>query len=99
MKRLLFSWLAAVLLPLTVALAQDSRPTIIVAPMKGDTTQIQAWQPACGEGLAEMLVTEISKGTQFEVLESTHVGDLVDEINLGEAGYVAKGEKVNKGSF
>jgi curli biogenesis system outer membrane secretion channel CsgG len=52
-----------------------------------------------GEGLAEMLVTELAKINKFQMLESTKLNALIDEINLGEAGFVAKEEKVDKGGF
>ncbi|MFM2082686.1 MAG: hypothetical protein RL380_1377 [Verrucomicrobiota bacterium] len=79
--------------------AQDAKPSIFIAPLEGDLTQIQGWQPALGEGLAEMLVTEISKLNKFEVLESTALPELMNEIKLGEAGYVGEGEAVKKGGF
>src|ERR1039458_3965069 len=60
------------------ALAQD-KPTVFVAPLDGDMAQIQGWQPALGEGLAEMLITELSRSGKFEVLESTGLKDLKDE--------------------
>ena len=87
--------LSLALLPLRA----EEKPTIFVAPLDGDLTQIQGWQPALGEGLAEMLITELAKIGKFEVLESTALGNLVDEIKLGEAGYVAEGERVEKGGF
>jgi curli biogenesis system outer membrane secretion channel CsgG len=52
-----------------------------------------------GEGLAEMLITELNKINKFEVLESTALPELVSEIKLGEAGYVGEGEAVKKGGF
>jgi curli biogenesis system outer membrane secretion channel CsgG len=75
------------------------KPTIFVAPLTGDLAQIQGWQPALGEGLAEMIVTQLTKSGKFEVLESTNLADLVDEIRLGEAGYVGGDEAVQKGGF
>lgn len=83
----------------TVAPASGTRPSIFVAPLTGDLSQIQGWQPALGEGLAEMLVNLLMKSERFEVLESTHLGDLINEIQLGEAGYVAPQEAVAKGGF
>lgn len=79
-------------------LAQE-KPTLFVAPLDGDTSQIMSWQPALGEGLAEMLITELTKLNKFQVLESTALKELVDEIKLGEAGYVAEDEKVQTGGF
>jgi len=80
--------------------AQDnSLPTIFVKPLDGDLSQIQGWQPALGEGLAEMIITELTKVGKFEVLESTATKDLINEINMGEAGYMSEEEKVDKGGF
>lgn len=76
-----------------------AQPTIFVAPLEGDMSQIQGWQPALGEGLAEMLITELTKLDKFQVLESTALEHLKNEIKLGEEGYVAQDEKVEKGGF
>src|SRR5207249_11290968 len=78
---------------------QSTKPSIFVAPLDGDTSQILGWQPALGEGLAEMLTTELGKLGKFDVLESTALPELVKEIGLGEQGFVAEGEKVEKGGF
>jgi curli biogenesis system outer membrane secretion channel CsgG len=86
-----------VFLALTVC-GQD-KPTVFVAPLDGDMSQVQGWQPALGEGLAEMLTTELSRLGKFEVLESIAIKDLKDEIALGETGYVNDQEKVAKGGF
>ncbi len=87
----------------TAASAQDKsapgKPTIFVAPLDGDVSQILGWQPALGEGLAEMLITELNKLNKFEVLESTALKELAEEIRLGEAGYVGAQERVEKGGF
>ena len=84
----------------TIAQAEEaSKPSVFVAPLDGDTSQILGWQPALGEGLAEMLITELTRLNKFEVLESTALKELVDEIRLGEAGYVNEKEKVDKGGF
>lgn len=84
----------------TAAYAEiTGKPSIFVAPLDGDISQIQGWQPTLGEGLAEMLITELSKLNKFEVLESTALPELIKEIQLGEAGYVGEGEAVKKGGF
>jgi len=82
------------------ALAADSAlPTLIVAPFSGDITHIAYWQPAMGEGLQEMLITELGKINKFQVLETTQLGALKDEIKMGEDGWVQQSEKVEKGGF
>ena len=94
-----------ILLPLACAvawplLAQDSdRPTIFVAPFDGDTTQMDYWQPAMGQGLSEMLTTELGKIDKFQVIESTALEHLKDEISLGDEGFVSADEKVEKGGW
>ena len=52
----------------------SSLPTLIVAPFSGDTTAIQYWQPALGQGLSEMFVTELGKINKFTVLENSQLG-------------------------
>jgi curli biogenesis system outer membrane secretion channel CsgG len=78
---------------------ENANQSIFVAPLDGDMSQIQGWQPALGEGLAEMLITELTKLNKFQVLESTALEHLKNEIKLGEEGYVAQDEKVEKGGF
>ena len=77
----------------------DNLPTLFVAPFDGDTSHISYWQPALGEGLAEMLSTEITKTGKFQVLESTALESLKDEIRMGDEGWVAKEERVEKGGW
>ena len=82
------------------ALAADNElPSLIVAPFSGDKVAIQYWQPALGEGLCEMLITEIGKMNKFQVLETTQLETLKDEIKMGQDGWVEPSEKVEKGGF
>ena len=78
----------------------ESLPTLFVAPfVREERVPIEGWQPAMGRGLAEMLITELTKINKFQVLESTALEQLKDEIRLGDDGWVAKDEKVDKGGF
>lgn len=79
-------------------LAEDL-PTCFVAPFSGDTTAIQYWQPAMGEGLGEMLTTELGKINKFQMLEVNQIADLKNEIGMGADGWVDQAQKVDKGSF
>jgi curli biogenesis system outer membrane secretion channel CsgG len=74
-------------------------PTVIVAPFTGDMTAIQYWQPALGQGLSEMFVTELGKINKFTVLENSQLGELKNEIGMGQDGWVDAAEKVDKGGF
>jgi curli biogenesis system outer membrane secretion channel CsgG len=77
----------------------EGLPSLIVAPFSGNTTAITYWQPAMGEGLSEMLITEMGKLNKFTVLETTQLETLKDEIKMGDDGWVEQSEKVDKGGF
>jgi curli biogenesis system outer membrane secretion channel CsgG len=77
----------------------DDLPTCFVAPFGGDSSAIQSWQPAMGEGLGEMLTTELGKINKFQMLEINDLGDLKNEIGMGQDGWVDQSQKVDKGGF
>jgi len=81
------------------ALRADDLPTLIVPGFSGDTTAISYWQPAMGAGLSEMMITELGKLNKFQVLETTQLDALKDEIKMGDDGWVEQSEKVEKGGF
>ena len=103
MKKNLLAFLCSSILAAGMAgraLAGDGGlPTLFVAPFSGSTAAIQYWQPAMGEGLCEMLITELGKINKFQVLESTQLEALKNEIKMGEDGWVEQSEKVDKGGF
>ena len=98
MKKL-FPLLALGFLTISGNILADDLPTCFVAPFGGDTTAIQFWQPAMGEGLGEMLTTELGKINKFQMLEINQLGDLKNEIGLGQDGWVDQTQKVDKGGF
>ena len=76
----------------------DTRvPTISVA--KTEASSVAGWQPAMGEGLAQMIITEMANLPNFKVLESVALEDLRAERALGESGEVAQSESVKKGQW
>ena len=77
--------------------ADKQPPTIVVA--KTEAPRIGYWQPAMGDGLAQMMITELNKLDNVKVLESVALDDLRTERNLGENGEVAAGEAVKKGQW
>jgi curli biogenesis system outer membrane secretion channel CsgG len=103
MKRKLLAVICGItLLAFNLVQASDqgsSLPTLIVAPFSGDKTAIQYWQPALGEGLSEMFVTELGKINKFTVLENSQLGELKNEIAQGQDGWIDQVEKVDKGGF
>src|SRR5256885_11294606 len=52
-----------------------------------------------GDGLAQMMITELNKLDNVKVLESVALDDLRTERNLGENGEVAASEAVKKGQW
>ena len=76
----------------------DTRiPTISVA--KTEASSVAQWQPAMGEGLAQMIITEMANLPNFKVLESVALDDLRAERALGESGEVSQSESVKKGQW
>src|SRR6476646_4079756 len=88
---------AALTLAIGTVSSHAAPPTIVVA--KTEASAIAGWQPAMGEGLAEMLITELTKLTNFKVLESVALDDLRSERALGESGEVSQAESVKKGQW
>ena len=78
--------------------AEDNpAPTISIA--KTEASGVAFWQPAMGEGLAQMIITEMSSLKNFKVLESVALDDLRAERALGENGEVSASESVKKGQW
>ena len=76
----------------------DALPSLFVAPLHGDN-RLAFWQPAVGDGLAEMLITELTKLGKFRLLESTTLEEIKTEIKMGDDGWIAPDEKVEKGHW
>ena len=76
MKIVLYSvtslFLALGLAPFRGQAADSKVPTISVA--KTEASGVASWQPAMGEGLAQMIITEMSSLPNFKVLESVGAG-------------------------
>jgi curli biogenesis system outer membrane secretion channel CsgG len=72
------------------------KPTLSVAKCE---SQLPNWQPAIGQGLADMMITELNKLPQVQVLESVALDDLREERALGEKGEVSEAESVKKGNW
>jgi curli biogenesis system outer membrane secretion channel CsgG len=98
MKKNLFPIVLGVLFA-TARIFADDQPTCFVAPFSGNQNSIQYWQPAMGEGLGEMLTTELGKLNKFQMLEINDLGDLKNEIGMGQDGWVDQSQKVDKGGF
>jgi curli biogenesis system outer membrane secretion channel CsgG len=89
--------LASHFFSLSAEAAGKQVPTISVA--KTESQGVAAWQPAMGEGLGQMLITELVNLPNFKVLESLALDDLRAERSLGESGEVSQGEAVKKGQW
>lgn len=84
-------------LAFNIAAADKQIPTLSIAPTKAQ--DVAYWQPSMGDGLAQMMVTELNNLPNFKVLESLALDDLRSERELGEKGEVAANEAVQKGQW
>jgi len=74
----------------------SKKPTVSVAKSE---SSLPMWQPAIGKGLADMMITELTKLPNLQVLESVALDDLREERALGEKGEVSEAESVKKGNW
>jgi len=88
---------------ITLAASQSHAAEVKVAPTisvaKTEATGVAYWQPAMGEGLAQMMITELGNLPNFKVLESVALDDLRAERALGDSGEVSQAESVKKGQW
>src|SRR6266478_5591256 len=88
---------------ITLAASQSHAAEVKVAPTisvaKTEATGVAYWQPAMGEGLAQMMITELGNLPNFKVLESVALEDLRAERALGDSGEVSQAESVKKGQW
>ena len=97
-------WLAATLVSLAASgarAADDRLPTLVVAPVtvavanQGSRTR----SAAIAEGLTEMLVVELARLGKFDLLESTALGALRDELELGQEDGFVPGDQADQGGW
>jgi curli biogenesis system outer membrane secretion channel CsgG len=93
----IFSAVAVGGLTINAKAADKQIPTLSIAPTKAQ--DVAYWQPSMGDGLAQMMVTELNNLPNFKVLESLALDDLRSERELGEKGEVAANEAVQKGQW
>jgi curli biogenesis system outer membrane secretion channel CsgG len=96
----LLAWMAALVLltgwPLEIAAQDKTRIAVSAFENKVKTPWGDpSWK--IGEGLAEMLTTELIKTGRFTVVERQALGDVVREQELGQSGLVSKGTAVVPG--
>src|ERR1051326_4144338 len=93
----IFSAVAVGGLTINAKAADKQIPTLSIAPTKAQ--DVAYWQPSMGDGLAQMMVTELNNLPNFKVLESLALDDLRAERALGEKGEVSEAESVKKGQW
>lgn len=76
--------------------AELKRPSLRVAPSE---SRLPTWQPALGEGLAQMMITELARLTNLQILESVALDDLREERTLGESGEIDRSERIKRGHW
>jgi curli biogenesis system outer membrane secretion channel CsgG len=80
----------------TAAIAQDSRPKVAIKTFANPANFSRS---TIGDGLTDMLTTEIENTGKFNVLERAQIDDLTKEIDFGSSGYGNKQTFAQKGNL
>jgi len=91
------------LIPLLIAAAgtveaqeADHKPIIGVRTFENPPNYLNS---TIGSGLTDLLTTELMKTGKYQLVERDAIDELIDEIELGRAGYNEKGRAVPQGHF
>lgn len=79
-----------------VAIAQDSRPKVAIKTFANPANFSRS---TIGDGLTDMLTTELENTGKFNVLERAQIDDLTKEIDFGSSGYGNKQTFAQKGNL
>jgi curli biogenesis system outer membrane secretion channel CsgG len=80
----------------TATLAQSSRPKIAIKTFENPAEYSRS---TIGDGLTEILTTELQNTGKFNVLERTHVDELTKEMDFGTSGYAKGNSFAQKGNL
>ena len=78
------------------AIAQDSRPKVAIKTFANPANFSRS---TIGDGLTDMLTTELENTGKFNVLERAQIDDLTKEIDFGSSGYGNKQTFAQKGNL
>ncbi|HPG39883.1 MAG TPA: CsgG/HfaB family protein [bacterium] len=91
-------FLGSILLSGAAAQTEGKRTIAILYFENNSLAQKTEMDPLC-KGLTDMLITEFSKISQFQVVERSQLQKLVEEISLGQSGMVDAGTAQQVGNL
>lgn len=78
------------------AFAQENRPKVAIKTFRNPSNYSRS---TIGDGLTDMLTTELENTGKFDVLERSQVDELTKEIDFGSSGYGDKDTFAKKGNL
>ncbi len=78
------------------AIAQDSRPKIGIKSFRNPSNYSRS---TIGNGLTDILSTELGNTGKFNIIDREHIDELTKEIDFGASGYGDKGTFAQKGNL
>lgn len=79
-----------------VAIAQESRPKVAIKTFRNPSNYSRS---TIGDGLTDMLTTELQNTGKFDVLDRAHIDEVTKEIDFGSSGYGNKETFAQKGNL
>lgn len=97
LKQIRYAAINLVLIALGVAaIAQESRPKVAIKTFANPANFSRS---TIGDGLTDMLTTELENTGKFNVLERAQIDELTKEIDFGSSGYGNKQTFAQKGNL
>lgn len=88
--------LALLALSSCLALAQNTRPKVGIKTFQNPSNYSRS---SIGNGLTDILSTELSNTGKFNIIDRQHVDELTKEIDFGASGYGKKSSFAQKGNL
>ena len=86
----------ALIILCTAAFAQGSRPKVAIKTFRNPSNYSRS---TIGDGLTDMLTTELQNTGKFDVLDRAHIDEVTKEIDFGSSGYGDKNTFAQKGNL
>lgn len=91
-----FAMLLALAFCASATVAQEARPKVAIKTFRNPSNYSRS---TIGDGLTDMLTTELENTGKFDVLERSHVDEITKEIDFGSSGYGDKDTFAKKGNL
>jgi curli biogenesis system outer membrane secretion channel CsgG len=97
LKQIRYAAISLVLIAFgAAAIAQDSRPKVGIKSFRNPSNYSNS---TIGNGLTDILSTELGNTGKFNVIDRSHIDELTKEIDFGSSGYGNKSTFAQKGNL